>query len=99
MTGAHRLPEFAGWSVSGRNGYLGLVVSECLVDSTEIGPDDQKARQLLVRGGTSDALYFHVPAELITTVARGRCDLRIDADVSDFLPHLRADGSVNLFLR
>lgn len=91
-----RLPDLAGWAVSGRNGHLGIVVSD---EGNELGRDDPEARRLLVRGGTTDALYFHVPVELIMTVARGRCVLKIDADVSDFMAHLRPDGSVDLFPR
>ena len=87
------LEDVAGWTVSGRHGPLGHVVP----------PEDgdwgtNQSPLLLVRGGTSYALYFHVPVELVTAVARGRCDLRIDADVSDFTAHLRPDGSVDLFL-
>ncbi len=98
MRHALRLPDVAGWSVSGRNGHLGLVVSDGRGEG-DSGLDDLEARRLLVRGGTTDALYFHVPFELITSVARGRCDLKIDADVSDFVAHLRPDGSVDLFPR
>ena len=96
MTHALHLTELAGWSVSGRNGHLGIVVSD---EPGELGQDDPEARRLLVRGGTTDALYFHVPIELIMTVAQGRCVLKIDADVSDFIAHLRPDGSVDLFPR
>jgi hypothetical protein len=93
---ALRLPDLAGWSVSGRNGHMGIVVSD---EAYEARPADLEARRLLVCGGTTHALYFHVPIELITTVAQGRCALKIDADVSDFMAHLRPDGSVDLFPR
>ena len=90
----HALPldNIAGWTVTGRHGQLGQVVRP---ENGDWGTDEN--RRLLVRGGANDALYFHVPVELVTTVARCRCDLRIDADVSDFTPVLRPDGSVDLF--
>lgn len=86
------LEDIAGWTVTGRHGQLGRVV---LPENGDWGTDANP--QLLVRGGTNHALFFHVPVELVTTVARCRCDLRIDADVSDFTAHLRPDGSVDLF--
>jgi hypothetical protein len=86
------LAAVAGWTVSGRHGQLGHVVP---LENGDWGTDESPL--LLVRGGTSQALYFHVPVELVTAVARGRCDIRIDADVSDFTAHLRPDGSVDLF--
>jgi hypothetical protein len=85
--------EVAGWTVAGRHGRLGEVVepgaSDFAVDET----------QLVVRGGTSQALFFHIPVELVTNVARSRCWIRVDADVADFAPHLRTDGSVDLYPR
>ena len=87
------LDDVAGWTVSGRHGQLGRVVPP---EDGDWGSDEHPL--LLVRGGTSLALFFHVPLELVTTVARGRCDIRVDADVSDFTAHLRPDGSVDLFL-
>jgi hypothetical protein len=65
-------------------------------DEAELEPSDNR---LLVRGGTTQALYFHVPVDLVSAVASSRCDLRIDADVSDFTAHLQPDGSVDLFPR
>jgi hypothetical protein len=86
------LEDVAGWTVSGRHGPLGRVVQP---ESADWDADEHPL--LLVRGGRSRALLFHVPLELVTVVARSRCEIRIDADVSDFSAHLRADGSVDLF--
>lgn len=83
--------EVAGWTVAGRHGTLGEVVDS---GAGNFGVDET---QLVVRGGTSQALFFHIPVELVTTVARSRSWLRVDADVADFAPHLRADGSVDLY--
>lgn len=85
------MPNVSGWTVSGRHGPLGQVVSfheDCLTGETDA---------LLVRGGTSHVLYFHVPLELVTKVSPGPRVLKIDADISDFTAHLRPDGSVDLF--
>jgi hypothetical protein len=89
---AVRLEDVAGWTVSGRHGQLGHVVPP---EDGDWGTEDHPL--LLVRGGISHALFFHVPVELVTTVARGRCDIHIDADISDFTAHLRPDGSIDLF--
>jgi hypothetical protein len=75
---------------------MGVVVSD---EADEVRASDLAGRRLLVRGGTTDALYFHVPIDLIMTMAQGRCALKIDADVSDFIANLRPDGSVDLFPR
>ena len=91
----HSIPvaEVAGWTVAGRHGRLGEVI--------EPGADDFEAdeTELVVRGGTSQALFFHIPVDLVTNVARSRCWIRVDADVADFAPHLRSDGSVDLYPR
>lgn len=91
MDAALTLPDVAGWTVAGRHGPLGHVV-----------PSDNEDRpsgstSLIVRGGTSHVLYYHVPVALVTRVALSRRMLQIDADIADFTAHLRPDGSVDLF--
>lgn len=88
-TGPH-LNALEGWTVAGRHGPLGRVVLH----------DDERRDEsdvLLVRGGTTKVLYYHVPVGLVARVATGRQVLHIDADIDDFTPHLRPDGSVDLF--
>lgn len=80
-----------GWTVSGRHGRLGRVVDS---DDCDRSTDSE---HLLVRGGTTDVLYYHIPLKLVRQVAMTRRSIRIDADISDFTAHLRADGSVDLF--
>jgi hypothetical protein len=84
-------PDLAGWTVAGRHGALGRVLSS--------GPDSQgdASASLLVRGGTTEALYYHVPVSLVTGIAVEERVVEIDADIDDFAPHLRPDGSVDLF--
>jgi hypothetical protein len=90
MGSALPLPDVLGWTVSGRHGPLGHVVP---TDSEECGVD---GRTLLVRGGTTDGLYYHVPVALVTAVAVRKRQLHVDADVADFTAHLRPDGTVDL---
>ena len=87
------LDDVAGWTVSGRHGQLGHVVPP---EDGDWGSDEHPL--LLVRGGTSHALFFHVPLELVTTVARGRCDIRVRRRRLGLHCAPTSDGSVDLFL-
>lgn len=87
------VPEVSGWTVDGRHGTLGHVVSS---------QGDERLRDahdLLVRGGTTHILYFHVPMTMVHRIAADSRVLEIDADISDFAAHLRPDGSIDLFPR
>jgi hypothetical protein len=79
-----------GWRVSGRHGLLGRVVPS----DSDRHPHDRES--LLVRGGTSEALYYHVPVALVTRIALKKRLVHVDADIADFTAHLRRDGSVDL---
>ena len=79
-----------GFHVIARCGPLGFVV-----DPTRSGRPDEPDL-LVVRGGLSCSLYYHVPLASLTSIAPGRRMLAIDLDVADFSPRLRGDGSVDL---
>jgi hypothetical protein len=87
---AAALRDVTGWVVAGRHGTIGRVVQAA-------GDGAPEGEVLLVQGGTSHVLFFHVPMRLVTRVAPGRRMLSIDADIADFVAHLRDDGSVDLF--
>jgi hypothetical protein len=88
---AARLHDVTGYRVFGRHGFLGTVVEM-------YRPDGELGGSMVVRGGISDALRFHVPTELVSHVSgRTRC-VRIEVDVEDFAPRLIADGTVELHL-
>ena len=80
-----------GFTVDGRHGRLGTVID------AEGEPRAEQA-ELLVRGGASDALYYHVPASVVADVSGATATITIDLDVTDFTPRLREDGSVDLYL-
>lgn len=76
----------------GRSGELGTVVDVELAPGTVDGP------ALVVRGGVSQALVYHVPSRQIVDVSNEHRTVTADADVADFVPLLRADGTVVLRL-
>jgi hypothetical protein len=86
-----RTDHLFGWTVLGRHGPLGRVI-----DAGDCNRSTDSNHVLLVRGGTTDVLYYHVPLELVSRVMPARRSIRIDADVSDFAAQLRPDGSVDL---
>ena len=82
--------SLVGYEVAGRHGALGVVVD---ADEQEQPP------MLVVEGGATGALVFHVPLSAVESVD-GRVHLvRIDGDVASFVPSLREDGRVQLLLR
>jgi hypothetical protein len=92
MTPAVDSAALAGYQVDGRHGRLGTVI-----DPGSEGREAEEA-ELLVRGGASDALYYHVPASSVARVSTERRTVMLDLDVIDFTPRLRDDGSVDLHL-
>jgi hypothetical protein len=80
-------PDVVGYRVIGRHGPLGVVVG--------LEPSDGGAL-LVVRGGASGALRYCVPSCLLRRRLTSRRMLVIEADVIDFTPRLRDDGSVDL---
>ncbi len=81
-----------GFRVDGRHGRLGTVVPA----------DDRTAAdqisELLVRGGASDALTYHVPLSVVAAVSTESRTVMLDLDVVDFTPRLGDDGCVDLYL-
>lgn len=88
----HHLPDLLGYRVRGRHGELGIVVDRRGFRGTGDDPT------ILVRGGVSDALLYHVPATRLRSVSRATRTATIDVDVADFVPRLGDDGSVELHL-
>jgi hypothetical protein len=84
--------DVVGFQVLARCGPLGFVV-----DPARYGRPDEP-ELLVVRGGVSDALYYHVPLATVTSVAPGRQVLAIELGSADFSPQLRGDGSVDLHI-
>lgn len=82
----------AGFEAVARGGPLGVVV-----DATRAGRSSAPDH-LLVRGGVSEALYYHVPIRHVTSVFPVRRALAVDVETDDFAPRLRPDGSVDLYV-
>ena len=84
------LPGIVGFDALGRHGALGVVV----------GVDDRSAHGpvLIVRGGISDSLVYHVPWTSVRTVSSAGRNVVLDLDLADFDAHLREDGTVELRL-
>jgi len=81
-----------GYRVDGRHGRLGTVID------AEGEERETEQSEILVRGGASDALYYHVPSAAVVDVSLERRTVTLDLDVVDFTPRLRDDGSVDLYL-
>jgi hypothetical protein len=76
----------------GRQGELGRVVR---AESLERAPESST---IVVRGGVSDALVYHVPASRVVGVSHEAGTVRADVDVADFVPRLGNGGTVDLHL-
>jgi hypothetical protein len=88
MTAAGRVTSaVVGFRVVGRHGPLGVVVA---LERSAAEP------VLIVRGGASDALRYCVPSRMVRSRSAKRRLLVVEADVTDFVPHLRDDGAVDL---
>jgi hypothetical protein len=84
-----------GFEVQAPGGPLGVVVEDGRTG-------DGRARDasvLLVRGGVSSALYYHLPTALVASISPGQRSLSVRVTASDFAPRLRHDGSVDLYVR
>lgn len=88
----HRLSDLVGYRLLGRQGELGRIVH---LEGLEGAP---QSSTLVVRGGVSDALVYHVPAVRLMTVSRETGTARADVDVADFLPSFGDRGTVELRL-
>jgi hypothetical protein len=85
-----RLTDLVGYRVLGRQGELGRVVD------TEGAQDDPETSTIVVLGGVSDALVYHVPANVLVSISRETLTVRADVDVADFLPRFGQSGTVEL---
>lgn len=84
-----RVPaDVVGYRALGRQGELGVVVG--------IEAEDGRPSELVVRGGISAALTYYVPTAFVRTVSDDRRTIHLDADLSDFVPKLHEDGTVEL---
>ena len=88
----HQLPNLTGWRVLGRQGELGLVTDE---DGSAEAPDGST---IVVRGGVSDALRYHVPATRVVSISPVTRTVKVDVDVADFVPSFGDGGTVELRL-
>lgn len=80
------------YEVRGRHGTLGVVVAT--TDSVSAGGEE-----LVVRGGRSALLRYHVPAARVCGLSVEGHTVDVDVDVADFAPRVGRDGSVDLHLR
>lgn len=85
--------QVLGYEVHAPGGPLGVVVDD------ERSGDGQASSVLLVRGGVSSALYYHLPTALVASISPGQRALSVRVTASDFSPRLRHDGSVDLYVR
>lgn len=82
--------QTVGFDVLARHGSLGVVVDV----EHDAGASDPTA--LVVRGGVSDLLTYHVPAALVSRISPERRSVFLDVDLADFVPSLNPDGTVEL---
>jgi hypothetical protein len=88
----HHVSDLVGYTVLGRQGELGRVVD---ADEPDGEPD---TATIVVRGGVSDALVYHVPATQLVSVSRETGTVTADVDVADFVPSFGDGGTVELHL-
>lgn len=88
----HQYSQLVGYRVLGRQGELGRVVD---AEGLDEAPESSA---IVVRGGVSDALIYHVPATRLVSVSRESRTVRVNVDVADFVPSLGDDGTVDLHL-
>lgn len=82
--------DLVGYRALGRYGDLGVVVD---VQENGGGLDDTV---VVVRGGISEALTFFVPAARVLALSPDRRTVELDIDLTDFVPNLSSDGTVEL---
>src|SRR5574337_617565 len=83
--------RLVGFRAFGRYGELGTVVS---TEQLEPG-----GSVLVVRGGVSEGLTYYVPVALVRTIVPEQRTMLVAADLTDFVPTLGADGTVELRVR
>lgn len=85
-------PSLIGFEAIARDGRLGTVV-EARRSGRHTPPD-----HLIVCGGMTELLYYHVPTHAIMAISPTRQAIAIALDARDFYPRLCQDGSVDLFI-
>jgi len=85
------IASVVGFSVRGRNGALGIVVGA----GRGRGPAAPEP-ELVVVGGRSFLLRFHIPVSHVSRSSPEEGLLDVDVDVSDFRAELAEDGAVEL---
>lgn len=86
----YRLTDLVGYRVLGRQGELGRVVE---LEGLESAPHGSA---LVVRGGVSGALVYHVPAMSLIGVSPETATVSADVDVADFSASFGDSGTVEL---
>jgi hypothetical protein len=84
--------DLVGYRMLGREGELGRVV-----DCEEFDGAPETAA-LVVRGGVSDALLYHIPSMRLIGVSHETRTVSADVDVADFVPSFGEGGIVELRL-
>lgn len=84
--------DLIGYRVLGRQGELGHVA-----DLEGIGEESGRL-MLVVRGGVTDSLVFHLPALRLIGISHETATVATDVDVADFIPSFARDGTVELHL-
>ena len=88
-----RVAALDGFEVRGRIGSLGFITA---ADDDAVVPG--VAAELVVIGGRSSLLHFHIPLEHITSVSKKTRSVSVDVDVVDFTPRVGDDGTVELHI-
>lgn len=92
--GASNVLDLVGYRVLGRHGDLGTVVT-VRTDGAENALD---APMLVVRGGSTELLLYHVPFDRLRGIVPEERLAISEVDVTDFEARLRDDGTVELYL-
>lgn len=88
----YRLSDLVGYRVLGRQGEIGRVVD------AEGDHGEPESSTIVVRGGVSDALVYHIPALRLVSVSHVSGTVEADVDVTDFVPSFGNRGTVDLRL-
>jgi hypothetical protein len=83
--------ELVGFRALGRHGDLGVVVD--VVPSQTCSDESQL---LVVRGGVSDGLVYFVSTARALGISAEHRTVCFDLDLTDFVPRLADDGTVEL---
>ena len=81
--------DLVGFRAFGRHGELGVVV--------DVKGDSAADSQIIVvRGGVSDGLMYFVPDARIRSLSLEHRTVRLDIDLTEFVPRLHRDGTIEL---